>query len=82
MVHYLALVYVWALAKLSLSWPMVSGETYYAAPTTGTLCPEDGVPCFNLSEYSAKPDNYFASNSTLILLPGNHSLDSWIRNMD
>ena len=52
----------------------VLSKTYYVAPSIP--CPEDVVPCFTLSQYAAKPNNYFASNSTLFLLPGNHSLDS------
>ena len=53
-----------------------SGETYYALPTTSIPCPEEGVPCFTLSQYASKSStDYFASNTTLLLLPGNHSLD-------
>ena len=55
---------------------VVSAKTYYVTPSSNTTCPEGkGVPCFTLSQYATKPSNYFASNTTLILLPGNHSLD-------
>ena len=50
-------------------------ETYYVTPSSNTPCPEDDVPCFTLSQYATKPSNFFASNTTLILLPENHSLD-------
>ena len=62
---------------------LTAAEIYYVTPIPNTLCPEEGVPCFTLSEYATKPSDYFASNTTLILLPGNHSLDSvlWITNI-
>ena len=50
-----------------------SAETYYVTPKSSTPCPEEGVSCLTLSQYALE---YFASNTTLILLPGNHSLDS------
>ena len=52
---------------------LTSAETYYVTPSSSIPCGE-GVPCFTLSQYATKPSNYFASNTTLILLPGNHSL--------
>ena len=54
-----------------------SAETYYVKPSTNTPCPEEDVPCFTLSQYANKSltSSYFASNTTLIILPGNHSLD-------
>ena len=61
----------------------VSGMTYYATPNPSINCLEEGAPCFTLSQYATKPSNFFASNTTLILLPGNHSLDLvfWITNI-
>ena len=53
---------------------LTSAETYYITPSSSIPCPGEGVPCFTLSQYATKPSNYFASNTTLILLPGNHSL--------
>ena len=55
---------------------LTTAETYYITPSSSTPRPGEGVPCFTLSQYATKPSNYFASNTTLILLPGNHSLDS------
>ena len=54
---------------------LTSAETYYVTPSSSIPCPGEGVPCFTLSQYATKPSDYFASNTTLILLPGNHSLD-------
>ena len=53
---------------------LTSAETYYVTPSSSIPCPGEGVLCFTLSQYATKPSNYFASNTTLILLPGNHSL--------
>ena len=55
---------------------LTTAETYYITPSSSTPRPGEGVPCFTLSQYATKPSNYFTSNTTLILLPGNHSLDS------
>ena len=55
---------------------LTTAETYYITPSSSIPCPEEGVPCFTLSQYATKPSDYFASNATLILSPGNHSLDS------
>ena len=54
---------------------VVSAKVYYVTPSSNTTCPEEGMPCFTLSQYATKPSNYFASTTTLILLPGNHILD-------
>ena len=51
-------------------------EKYYVKPTLGASCPQEGVPCMTLSQYVAKPSSYFASNTSLIMLPGNHSLNN------
>ena len=55
---------------------LTTAETYYITPSSSIPCPEEGVPCFTLSQYATKPSDYFASNTTLILSPGNHSLGS------
>ena len=54
---------------------LTTAETYYITPSSSIPCPERGVPCFILSQYATKPSDYFASNTTLILSPGNHNLD-------
>ena len=44
----------------------------YVKPTPDTPCPAD--PCLTLSEYAQQPHNYLTSNTTLLLLPGDHTL--------
>ena len=68
---------LWIIAIVCIT---ASAETYYVNPSSSnTTCPEEGVPCYTLSQYASKPNDYFASNTSLILLPGNHSLDSELR---
>ena len=68
---------LWIIARVCIT---ASAETYYVNPSSSnTTCPEEGVPCYTLSQYASKPNDYFASNTSLILLPGNHSLDSELR---
>ena len=61
----------------------VAAKTYYVIPTSSSPCPKGGLPCFTLSQYASKTNAYFASNTSLVLLPGNHSLDSklWINSI-
>ena len=47
-------------------------NTYYVTPTPDTPCQED--PCHTLSEYVSKAEQYFTSNATMVLLPGEHGL--------
>ena len=50
-----------------------SGHTIrYIKPTPDTPCPAD--PCLTLSEYAQQPHHYLTSNTTLLLLPGEHDL--------
>ena len=68
---------LWIIARVCIT---ASAETYYVNPSSSnTTCPEEGVPCYTLSQYASKPNDYFASNTSLILLPANHSLDSELR---
>jgi len=46
--------------------------TYYLKPTSDTQCPAH--PCLTLSEYAQQPYPYGTSNTTLLLLPGDHTL--------
>ena len=46
-------------------------STYHIKPTPDTPCPAE--PCLTLSEYAQSP--FLTSNTTLIFLPGSHSLD-------
>ena len=69
------------MLMFGLLFHFTSAERYYATPTSSTQCPEfePAVPCHTLSQYANKPNDYFASNITLILLPGNHTLDTIIQ---
>ena len=65
--------------KLSLlvvlySLPFCSTEnTYYITPTPDTPCPGD--PCHTLSQYAEQDFKNFSSNTTLVFLPGDHTLN-------
>ena len=68
--------------KLSLlfvlySLPSCSTEnTYYITPTPETPCPRD--PCHTLSQYAEQDFKNFSSNTTLVFLPGDHTLNHTI----
>ena len=50
-----------------------SGHTIlYVKPTPHAPCPAD--PCLTLSQYAQQPHHYLTSNTTLLLLPGDHIL--------
>ena len=54
---------------LLLSWT-VTAEQFYIIPSSNTSCPRD--PCYTLTDVVLNPSQYFESNSTIILLAGNH----------
>jgi len=55
-----------------------SGHTiHYIKPTPDTTCPAE--PCLTLSEYAQQPHYYLSSNTTLLLLPGDHVLSVSLR---
>ena len=61
--------------------PLCSAQnTYYVLPTPDTPCsaPEPGDCCV-LSECVEQLDKYFASNTTLVFLPGSHILSTSLR---
>ena len=68
--------------KLSLlivlySLPSCSTEnTYYVTPTPDAPCP--GEPCHTLSQYVEQDFKKFDSNTTLVFLPGDHTLNHTI----
>ena len=67
------LVIASALLSFLLLSTICSGHAiYYIKPTPNTLCPED--PCFTLSEYAQQSPHHLTSNTTLLLLPGDHAL--------
>ena len=51
-----------------------NASTYYVTPTHNTPCLEQ--PCLTLTEYVQQVDQYFTSNTTLVFLPGNHTLEN------
>ena len=71
---------IWQKLSLLLvlySLPSCSTEnTYYGTPTPDTPCP--GEPCHTLSQYAEHDFKNFSSNTTLVFLPGDHTLDHTI----
>ena len=57
-----------------LSSRLVECEVHYIIPTSSDPCPEE--TCLTLSQFAANANNFLDSNATLLLLPGNHSLDT------
>ena len=45
-------------------------------PTTHTACPHNSTQWATLTEYAQEAELYFTSNTTLVFLPGNHSLNT------
>ena len=60
------------LPLLFLSTTCSGHNTYFVKPTPDTQCP--AYPCLTLSEYAQQPYPYGTSNTTLLLLPGDHTL--------
>ena len=56
--------------------PLPSTPTIlYVTPTVSTLCPSHPLySCHTLSEYVENATEYFVSNTTMIFLPGEHTL--------
>jgi len=63
-----------------LLFPSILAETYYVTPDSSTPC--SGNACMTLSQYAANPSSFDATNTTFLLLPGNHSLTSTLRVTD
>ena len=55
----------------SLPAEIFTESTYHIKPILDTPCPAE--PCLTLSQYAQS--HFLTSNTTLIFLPGNHSLD-------
>ena len=71
------LVLVAALLISTLSY--CSAENVYCVTPTATSCsscPHDSTNCTTLSEYAQEAELYFASNTTMVFLPGDHTLDT------
>ena len=64
------------LILLGVSASNARAETYYVKPTANSSCPEDGLSCLTFNEYATFLRNSSAENITLIVLAGNHSLNT------
>ena len=70
-------VLVAALLITTLSY--CSAENVYCVTPTATSCsscPHDSTNCTTLSEYAQEAELYFTSNTTMVFLPGDHTLDT------
>ena len=62
------------IITLLISFPLYSTQnTYYIKPTADTPCP--GEPCHTLSQYGEQYFKNFSTNTTLVFLPGDHTLN-------
>ena len=55
-----------------------NNTTFYVKPTLETPCPNQLEICYTLSEYVQLMDQLFTTNTTLVFLPGNHTLENGI----
>ena len=62
-----------ATVCMCISCNLTLGKVYYIIPSATTPCPSE--PCLFLSQFAANSINYIKSNTALLLLPGNHSLE-------
>ena len=56
-----------------------SAENVYCvtpATTSCSSCPQDSTHCTTLSEYAQEAELYFTYNTTMVFLPGDHTLDT------
>ena len=56
-----------------------TAENVYCVTPTTTLCsscPHNSTHCTTLSEYARESELYFTSNTTMVFLPGDHTLDT------
>ena len=56
-----------------------SAENVYCVTPTATSCsscPHNSTHCTTLSEYAQEAEMYFTSNTTMVFLPGDHTLDT------
>ena len=53
-------------------------NVYCVTPTAASCssCPHNSIHCATLSEYAQEAELYFTSNTTIVFLPGDHTLDS------
>ena len=75
--HASFIVLVAALLITTLSF--CSAENMYCVTPTVTSCsscPHNSTHCATLSEYAQEAEMYFTSNTTMVFLPGDHTLDT------
>jgi len=53
-----------------------SYRVIYITPEKEHSCPHNTQLCYILSHIAENPMNYFSSNTTIIFLPGNHTIDT------
>ena len=71
------IIFVAALLVSGLSY--CSAENVYCVTLTATSCsscPHNSTNCTTLSEYAQEAELYFTSDTTMVFLPGNHTLDT------
>ena len=76
---FLQFTVVLVTALLINTFSYCSAENVYCvipATTSCSSCPHDSVNCTTLSEYAQKAELYFTSNTTMVFLPGDHTLDT------
>ena len=76
MTQYTPFVLVAVLLINTLSYS--SAENVYCVTPTATSCSScpHNTHCTTLSEYAQEAELYFTSNTTMVLLPGDHDLDT------
>ena len=70
---------VLATALLIATLSCCSAENVYCVTPTATSCsscPHNSTNCTTLSEYARETELYFTSNTTMVFLPGDHTLDT------
>ena len=58
-----------------------AGNVYCVTPTATScsFCPQNSANCTTLSEYAQEAERYFTSNTTMVFLPGDHTLDTNVK---
>ena len=78
-VHMMAQFIILVAALLINAVLHCSAENVYCVIPTATSCsscPQNSTNCTTLSEYAQEAELYFTSNTTMMFLPGDHTLDT------
>ena len=76
---FLQFTVVLVTALLINTFSYCSAENVYCvipATTSCSSCPHDSLNCTTLSEYAQEAELYFTSDTTMVFLPGDHTLDT------